>query len=100
MNHLDYFYTLILMHKIVSELSKELDIPEESILGIYKSYWKYIRDSITILPFNDELGEESFNKYRTNFNIPNLGKLVCTYERYKKIKNYIKRREDAKHKKD
>lgn len=78
---------------IVSELSKELDIPEEVVSYAYKSFYKFIRESIKQLPLKEDLTEEQFNELRTNFNIPALGKLHCTYDRYLGIKErgkYIK----------
>lgn len=58
------------------------------------SYWKFIRQTIQELPLKEDLTKDEFNKYRTNFNIPSIGKLSCTYDRYKAIKdkfNYIKK---------
>ena len=78
--------------EIVSLLSEELDIPEEVVDVAYKSFFEFIRTTIAGLPLKDELSEEDFNKLRTNFNIPSLGKLHCTYERYRGMKermNYI-----------
>lgn len=88
----------------VTLLSKELDIPEEVIDAAYKSFFEFIRTTISALPLKDELSEEDFSKLRTNFNIPSLGKLHCTYERYKGMKerlNYLKRlREEYEVKED
>ena len=42
---------------------------------------------------SSQLSEEEFKKLRTSFNIPSLGKLSCSYERMKRVKNtknYIK----------
>lgn len=30
--------------------------------------------------------EEEFNKLKTNFNIPSLGKIYCNFDKYKGIK--------------
>jgi len=57
----------------------------------YKAYWRFIKDTIESLPLKEELTEEQFNKLKTNFNIPSLGKLNCTYERYKGVKKMFKR---------
>ena len=69
--------------KIVSE---ELDISYEVVLEAYRSFWRFIRENISELPFKQDITEEEFNKLRTNFNIPSLGKLSCNYDRYKAIK--------------
>ena len=80
--------------EVVTLLSKELVIPEEVVDAAYKSFFGFIRNTIAELPLKEELSEEDFNKLRTNFNIPSLGKLHCTYERYKGMKermNYLKK---------
>lgn len=80
------------------KVSNELNIPEEVVREAYVSYWKYIRHEIQELPLKEDLTEEEFNKLRTNFNIPSIGKLSCTYDRYKAIKDkfkYIKKLRDG-----
>lgn len=86
------------MQKILNKLSKKLNLSIEELEKIYKSYWKFIRQTIEGLPLKEDLKEEDFNKIKTNFNIVNIGKLSCTYPRYKVLKEHNKRREDAKHK--
>ena len=84
---------------IISAVSKELDIPREVVDLAYKSYWKFIKQTIQELPLKEDINEEEFSKLRTNFNVPSLGKLVCTYFRMigvKKKFNYIQKlRENA-----
>lgn len=82
---------------IVHELSKEMSLKEEVIDTIYKSFYNFIRESITNLPLKEELSKEEFNNLKTNFNIPAIGKLHCTYERYlkmKKQKEYLDKLKD------
>lgn len=85
---------------LVSVISKELNIPIKVVDRAYKSYWEFIKTTIQALPLKENINEEEFSKLRTNFNIPSLGKLVCTYDRMVGVKkrfNYIKKiREDAK----
>lgn len=94
METLNYFYCLILMlNDLYLKVSKEMDIPVEVVEEAYKSYWKFIRHTIQELPLKDDLTEEEFAKFRTNFNIVSLGKLSCTYDRMlnmKKRLEYIK----------
>ncbi len=86
--------------ELLSIVSKELSIPVEVVERAYKSYWEFIKSTIQALPLKEDLDEEEFSKLRTNFNIPSLGKLVCTFDRMEGVKkrfNYIKRiREDVK----
>lgn len=85
---------------IIGKVSQEMNIPLEVVDAAYKSYWKFIKQTIQSLPLKDDISEEDFTKLRTNFNVPSLGKLTCTYDRMMGVKKrfkYIKRlRENAK----
>lgn len=87
---------------IIQTLSEELQVPTEVVDTAYKSFYSFIRESISNLPLKDNLTEEEFRSLKTNFNIPALGKLHCTYERYLAMKeqdkyiNKIKSYEDKK----
>lgn len=74
----------------IDYVANKLELPREVVKEAYESYWKYIRCTISELPLKDDLSEEEFNKLRTNFNVPSLGKLSCTYPRYKAIKDRYK----------
>ena len=79
---------------IIGKVSQEMDIPLEVVDTAYKSYWKFIKQTIQSLPLKDDISEEEFAKLRTNFNIPSLGKLTCTFDRMMGVKKrfkYIKR---------
>lgn len=79
--------------EIINKVSKDTGIPVEIVDKTYKSFWLYIRNSVQELPLKENLTESEFLSLRTNFNIPSLGKLCCTYPRYIRIKerfNYIK----------
>lgn len=84
---------------IIGKVSQEMDIPLEVVDTAYKSYWKFIKQTIQSLPLKDDISEEEFAKLRTNFNIPSLGKLTCTFDRMMGVKKkfkYIKKlRENA-----
>ena len=73
--------------EITSKVSVELGLPEELVDSAYSSYWDFIRDTIKGLPLKENLTQEQFMRLRTNINIPSLGKLHCTYERYLGMKN-------------
>lgn len=75
---------------IIEEASSELNIDPEYVNKVYKSYWKATRDIINNLPLKEDLNEEDFKKIKTNFNIPSLGKLNCTFKNYKRIKDRYK----------
>ena len=75
---------------LITQISKELSLPYKVVDKVYKSYWRFIRDTIQNLPLKENLTEEDFQKLRTNFNIPSLGKLSCTYDRVKGVKERYK----------
>lgn len=68
--------------EILKKVSEELNLPLEVVKEAYESYWLFIRQSITDLPLKEDLSEEDFNKLRSNYNIPSLGKMSVTWERY------------------
>lgn len=75
---------------ILKQVASELNLPLEVVKLAYESQWKFIRESIKALPLKQDLSEEEFNKLRTNFNVPSLGKLACTYKRYRGVKKQFK----------
>ena len=75
---------------IIGKVSKELDIPVEVVDAAYKSYWRFIKQTIQSLPLKGDIDEEEFAKLRTNFNIPSLGKLTCTFDRMMGVKKRLK----------
>lgn len=88
--------------QIINNVAQELNLPIEIVRNTYKAYWKFIRDSIQSLPLKEDLNDEEFNRLSTNYNIPSLGKLSCTIDKYKGVKKkfqYIKslREKHAKH---
>lgn len=74
----------------IDHVANKLELPREVVKEAYESYWKYIRCTISELPLKDDLSEEEFNKLRTSFNVPSLGKLAVTWDRYKAIKDRYK----------
>ena len=90
---------------IVTKVSEELGLPPEVVDKVYKSYWMFVKQTIQALPLKEELTPEDFVKLKTNFNIPSLGKLSCTYDRMNRVKEkfkYIKkfRERNVNYKKD
>lgn len=79
------------MEETIKRLSEELNLSESTITKAYKAYWQFIRETIIVLPLKEELTEEEFSRLQTNFNIPNLGKLACTYKRWQGVRSRGKR---------
>lgn len=72
---------------VTDKVSNELGLPKDLVANTYRAYWKFIRDSIEKLPLKKKLSPEEFASLRTNINIPSLGKLNCTYDRYIGVKS-------------
>ena len=67
---------------IINNVSRTLGISPNVVEKVYKAYWSYIKETIQALPLKEELSEEEFLKLRTNFNVPSLGKLYVTWNRF------------------
>lgn len=72
--------------EIIKKVSYDIGLGYETVDKAYKAFWLYIKNSIKELPLMEDLSEDDFLKLRTNFNIPSLGKISCTYDRYKGVK--------------
>lgn len=78
------------MKNIYESISREQGIPIEVVKEAYESQWSFIRETIKELPLKENLSEEEFKELRTNFNIPSIGKLSCTYDRFLGVKKRFK----------
>ena len=78
--------------EIVRQVAEELELPEALVDKTYKAFWRFVKDKIQELPLKEDISIEDFRKLRPNFNIPSLGKLCCTEDKFirmKKQKDYI-----------
>jgi hypothetical protein len=75
---------------IILNVSSTLGISPNVVEKVYKAYWLYIKTTIQALPLKEDLTDEEFSCLRTNFNIPSLGKLSCTIDKYRKTKDRFK----------
>ena len=73
--------------EIVQRVSEDTGISTDIIDKAYKAFWLYIRNSVQELPLKEDITETEFLSLRPNFNIPSLGKLTCTYNRYRGVKD-------------
>ena len=76
--------------EIILDVSRNLDISPDVIEKVYKAYWSFIKETIQALPLKDNLSEEEFSTLKTNFNVPSLGKLACTLNKYNRVKKRFK----------
>jgi len=88
------------LNDIISEVSRETRLPEALVEKTYRAYWKAVREHIVNLPLKQELTDEEFKLLQPNVNIPSLGKLHVTLERYKKVKKSFHKIEELKNLKE
>lgn len=86
---------MLKLNKVYEKTALELGLNESDVKEAYNSYWEYFRKSIESLPLKENLNEEDFNSLKTSFNVPSLGKFYCTYDRYLRMKNKLKKSRNA-----
>lgn len=74
------------LDEIISKVSESVDLPSSVVNKVYRAYWKAIREHITSLPLKEDLTDEEFMKLQPNVNIPSIGKLHVTLDRYHRMK--------------
>ena len=67
-----------------------MGIEKEVALMAYRSYWMFIKNTISELPDLQIISEEDFNTLKVNFNIIELGKFTTNYS---KVCNMVKYKE-------
>lgn len=72
--------------EIILQVAKDTGLNKNLVNKIYRTYWKTIREHISTLPLMEDLADEEFLKLRPNVNIPSIGKMYVTLERYKNIR--------------
>ena len=91
----------MILKDAIKETAEKLNLPETFVEKVYRAYWKAIREHISSIPLKGNISDEEFLKSKPNVNIPSLGKLNVTLDRYKRIKYSFKNRQtDAAHKED
>lgn len=89
---------------IIAKVSETTGLSKRLVDKAYKAYWRVVRQHITALPLKEDLTDGEFLRLQPNINIPSIGKLYVTLDRYHGIKrNFERAREyykDNNHKKD
>lgn len=86
---------MLKLNKVYEKVALELGLNASDVKEAYNLYWEYFRKSIESLPLKENLNEEGFNSLKTSFNVPSLGKFYCTYDRYLRMKNKLKKSRNA-----
>lgn len=69
------------------EASKLLGINQEIVEKVYRAHWQNIRTHIEELPLREDgINENDYNTFTASFSVEHIGKLSCTYQRYKNMK--------------
>ncbi len=69
------------------KIADDLKLPREVVHKAYHAYWAYIRNVVSSIPFKEGIADSDYDTYKTSVNIPSLGKLFCTLDRYHKMKD-------------
>lgn len=72
--------------EVICRVAGDLALPKKLVDRTYKGFWKAVRQHIESLPLKDDLTDEEFQKLQPNVNIPSIGKLHVTLERYHGVK--------------
>ena len=75
---------------IISQVASSTGLPSRLVDSSYRAFWRAVREYISSLPLKKDLTEEDFVKLRPNVNIPSIGKLYVTHDRYVRMKRYFK----------
>lgn len=84
--------------EIISKVADSQGLPKRVVDKAYRAYWKVIREHITALPLKSELTDEEFLSLQPNVNIPSIGKLYVTLDRYKRMKRLYEKFNNLKKK--
>lgn len=84
-----------MVNKAIEEAAKELNLPMEFVKKVYNGYWYTIKKKIQQMPLKEELTEDEYKNIQTSVNIPSLGKLHCTYLKYKLKHNRFNKTQDG-----
>ena len=85
--------------RIITEVAQNLSIPKTFVDKVYRSYWRAVREHISALPLKEDLSNEEFIQLQPNVNIPSIGKLYITLDKYRWYKEkfkYIKQVRESK----
>lgn len=75
--------------KIISTVSDSLGLDKKLVDRTYRAYWRAVREHIEALPLKQDLTDSEFLQLQPNINIPSIGKLYVTLDRYHGMKKYF-----------
>ena len=72
--------------EIISRVADSTGCSARLVDKVYKGYWRAIREHIISLPLKEDLTDEEFLSLQPNVNIPSIGKLYVTLDKYRRKK--------------
>ena len=78
----------------ITKVSEELGLDKNLVNKIYRAYWRAMKEYIVALPLKEDLSDEELKALKLNINIPSIGKLFITSDRYKRLKEKQRRAEN------
>lgn len=75
--------------EIISKVAESTGLPKKLVDRTYRAYWKVVRQHIVALPLKKDLTDEEFMELQPNINIPSIGKLNVTLDRYHGMKKHF-----------
>jgi hypothetical protein len=84
--------------EIISKVADSQGLPKRVVDKSYRAFWRVIREHIIALPLKSELTDEEFLSLQPNVNIPSIGKLYVTLDRYKRMKRLYEKFNNLKKK--
>ena len=73
-------------NEIIAKVSASLGLPKGLVDKTYRAYWRAVREHVTSMPFKENLTDEEFMELQPNVNIPSIGKLHVTLDRYHRMR--------------
>ena len=79
----------MLYNDVVTKVAESTGLSKKIVDRTYRAFWKAIRQHIVALPLKEDLTDEEFLQLKPNVNIPSIGKLNVTIDRYHGMKKYF-----------
>lgn len=67
--------------QFINKLALEVDLPPETILEVYRSFWLFVKTKIEEFDTSRPYSKEEFDSLKTSFSIPFLGKFYISYKK-------------------
>lgn len=74
------------------ELAEKYGLDAHEVEAMVKAPYEFIQEKTKELNFTDDMSKAEFDKIKTNFNIPAIGKLYASHYLYSKIQKNKKKK--------